>query len=396
MKKISALALAAAFSVSGASALQAKDKSSAGGLELSGNVTVVTGFQHDTSNGQGQSISPANTSGSAQGLGILGEFRGPSAAKRTTYNFYLDQVELDLNKTFGENIRVRADLDFGRDSVTVEQGYVTANIPVGNGMELLVGRFNAPIGLESVDRHENIAISNTNLYRFLRPHNVTGAKVYYAFNENFDWHLYAVNNLVDEINTSATDTAIPSVGTRFGFTWGEQGKEHVIGLSYAGGPEGIVNVAPVSHKKHWTHIGDLDFSFHVTDDFIVAGEAIYRQDNRRGACPSRAADGTATTGTVSTGVNANKNCKALAGQITLAYDFNENWNAWLRYDYIHDLQGNYTENDQQIHAGTVGLGYNLTEGANIKGEYRLDTNNVAGVTKRGYNHGFALQFAYNF
>mgnify|MGYP003342882864 CR=1 FL=1 len=42
---------------------------------------------------------------------------------------------------------------------TLEQAYATANIPVGNGIEFMLGRFNTPIGFESVDVNENDTIT---------------------------------------------------------------------------------------------------------------------------------------------------------------------------------------------------------------------------------------------
>lgn len=423
MKKLRLLALVATVSLVSAGTLNAADKkSAAGGLELSGNVTVVTGWQNDSKyvGGPGNTFSGVNDIDTANsGLGQLGDFRGIAAPSHDTFNFYLDQVELDINKTFGENIRIRADLDFGRalsgsgltttadTNFQLEQGYVTANIPVGNGLEFLIGRFNTPIGLESVDRAENIALSYTNIYRFVRPHNSTGAKLYYAFNDLFDWHIYVINSLQDNLGSiigpvgGTTDTPVPSYGTRFGFTWGQKGKENVIGLSYAGGPEGIARnpafSTPVNAMRHLTHIADLDFSLHVTENFIIAGEAIYRQDNRGGACPANAPANYLN--------NITKNCKALAGQLTLAYNPNETWGVYGRFDYLHDIQGNLTNVDQQIMDASIGASYQITDGAKLKMEYRIDFEKNANIpvtttTAIGYhgsmNNAFALEFAYNF
>lgn len=403
MKKIGLIALLAALALASAGTLQAKDKGAAGGLEISGNVDVVTGWQHDSANAGGISNTVNDADNNlTQGEGQLGDLRGIGTPNSDSFNFYIDQVELDLNKTFGENIRIRADLDFGRGlsgtlrttggaNFNLEQGYVTANIPIGNGLEFLIGRFNTPIGLESVDRNENIALSFSNLYRFLRPHNTTGMKLYYAFNDLFDWHIYAVNNLGDLIvpngGAGFTDTPIPSYGTRFGFTWGEKGKENVIGLSYAGGPEAAMRGANL--MRHFTHIGDLDFSFHVTDAFIIAGEGMYRQDNSAGACP---------VGLTAAAAFAGSNCRAFSGTLTFAYNFNETWGGWFRYGYLHDLQGNYTNFDQQIHDFTLGAAYQITEGAKLKMEYRLDLALLSNLNGGGkaYNNAFALEFAYNF
>ncbi len=425
MKKLALSAMVIATALVGAGSLQAGDKgSAAGGLELSGNVDVVTGWQHDSKNSQGllNSINDADNA-TLLGEGQLGDFRGQGAAYRDTFNFYIDQVELDINKTFGENIRIRADLDFGRNlsgsqrntggqNFNLEQGYVTANIPVGNGLEFLVGRFNAPIGLEAVDRANNIALSYTNLYRYVRPHNVTGMKLYYAFNDLFDWHIYAVNNLYDQIGRTgvsavavppaAVDTPIPSFGTRFGFTWGEKGKESTVGLSYAGGPEG--GAIGINAMRHFTNIADLDFSFHATDNFIIAGEGIFRQDNIGGAC---------VPGGINSAAVNTRNCRAFGGNLLLAYNFSETWGMYFRYDYLYDRSGNYinpanmaataTKLSRQIHDFSLGASYQITEGAKMKMEYRLDMGLIpaggiaaGSASAKSWNNAFALEFAYNF
>lgn len=428
MKKLALSALVIATAFVGVGSLQAGDKgSAAGGLELSGNVDVVTGWQHDSKNAQGllNGVNDLDNAG-LLGEGQLGDFRGQGAAYRDTFNFYIDQVELDINKTFGENIRIRADLDFGRansgsqrvtgaNNFNLEQGYVTANIPVGNGLEFLVGRFNIPLGLEAVDRANNIALSYTNLYRFLRPHNTTGMKLYYAFNDLFDWHIYAVNNLYDGISLTGTsgigsigvtDTPIPSWGTRFGFTWGEKGKESTVGLSYAGGPEG--GVYGINAMRHFTNIADLDFSIHATDNFIIAGEGIFRQDNLGGAC----LPGGFNQPAVGTAIPV-QNCRGFGGNLLLAYNFSETWGMYFRYDYLYDRSGNYinpanyaattTAGKRQIHDFSLGASYQITEGAKLKMEYRLDMGLIpanglaagAGGAK-SWNNAFALEFAYNF
>ncbi|MCE9623905.1 MAG: porin [Deltaproteobacteria bacterium] len=413
MKKSVYLALAATLaSLSLPTSLLAKD-SKAGGVEFSGNVDVVTGWQHDdgasTDGPAGAFPRQAGGScsfgagglgcnaadGAGAGSGQLGDFRGLAAPNRDTYNFYLDQVELDLQKSFGENIRLRADLDFGRflsgtgrvtqtgQNFNLEQGYVTTNLPFGKGIELMVGRFNAPIGLESVDRADNMAVSFSNVYRYLRPHNLTGAKAYYAFNDNFDWSLYVVNNLIDVISTTVgTDSAIPSYGTRFGFTWGSVGKESTVGFSYAGGPEQFGNNA------HLTNILDLDFNIHIGDKFTLGGEGIYRQDN------------------VTSAFAGFPNSKGFGGFLLLGFSPSDTWNIYFRYGYLHDVNPTaaYTGVDQQINDFSLGAGYQITDGAKVKVEYRLDLHNysaaaaaaLTGNDRSSLQNALSAEFAYNF
>lgn len=382
MKKMKRIALAFATA-----ALIAPAAVQAEGLELSGSVVTLFGWQHDGTTPATATASCTgnrcnSTADAGVGGGQLGDLRGTQATSRDTFNFYVDAVELDLSKTLGENIRVRADLDMRASqfnggqgsSFYLEQGYVTANIPVGNGMELLVGRFNIPMGFEAVDRQDNIAVSFSNLYRFVKPHNVTGAKLYYAFNDLVDLHFYVVNNLNDTINVGtvgASDSAIPSGGIRLGFTWGEEGQESTIGLSGAVGPE------LSGSNTNYTFIGDLDFTLAFTENFTLGGEFIYRQDN------------TAT---------AAVNNKAMAATLTFAYNFSESWGGYVRGGWLHDINpaGLYTNNDQQIFDATLGFTYEITDGARVKLEYRGDWHKYAGATPKTLSHGVAAAFAYNF
>lgn len=366
-------------------------------LEISGNVDTVLGWQHDDSHALGTAIG-----------GQLGPFRGATSGKRDTFNFYLDQVELDLNKSLGENIRIRADIDFGRtlsgsgrntdtggtgSSVELEQGYVTANLW---GTELMVGRFNIPIGYYVVDRADNPTISFSNAFNYLTPTNGTGAKIYKSFGSNFDWHLYVINNLADSVpfgfaSISGTtpnpgglnhNSALPSYGTRIGFNWGEENTKSTIGLSYAGGPERDGCHPDSGCNRHLTHIADLDFAVKVTPKFLVAGEGVYRQDN-----------------SITHGV---LNDKALGGFLVLNYDLDDAWRVFFRYGFMQDRTGFYTDaattvGGVSMHDFALGAGYQIAEGAKMKLEYSptIFDPRVAGL-KTSWSHAFALEFAYNF
>ncbi len=383
-------------------------ESALGGVEFSGHVDVVTGWQYDDNNTLdfgscsfglgGLGCNAVDSIGS--GYGELGNFRGLGTPGRSTFNFYLDTMELDINKSFGENIRVRADIDFGRflsgtpntggANIIIEQAYVTTGIPIGNGAELAIGRFNIPMGYESVDRINNTAISFSNIFRYVRPHNVTGLKFYYAFSESVDWSLYVVNNLADSFSFAAgTDSAIPSYGTRLGLNWGPEDRKSTLGISYAGGPENFGNNA------HLTNIIDLDFVLALTERFKLAGEGIYRQDNTNFITPA----GVSFIGL--------PNSKVYGGNLLFAFQANDTWDFWFRYGYLHDVNmtGAYSGLDQQINDFTIGAGYEIIEGAKVKLEYRLDLRHYASTQLPGVvlpgsltslSNGVAAEFGYEF
>lgn len=378
----------------------------AGGLEFSGNTSILVGWQHD----DGSTISSSTGApfpGPPAAYGFGGEFaliRGPRAPNRDTFNFYLDQFELDLDKSFGENIRIRADLDFGRflsgsgrstegANFVVEQAYVTFGLASG---EFSVGRFNAPVGYYVVDRAFNPTISFSTIYDDLTPTNVTGMKAYWAFTDTIDLNVYIMNNMFDCLQIGATcltgpntgpftaDSAVPSWGMRLGFNWGEDDTASTFGVSYMGGPEQGTNT-------NFDHLFDLDFAIKVTENLLVAGEGIYYQRNNLPAFAGL------------------PNGKYAGGLLVLDWQASELWDLFFSYGYINDFQGVVTGIDQQHHNWVIGFGYNITDGAKFKMEYRADlflysstpdprsaTFGIPIADTSSWSHGVAGEFAYTF
>ena len=235
-----------------------------GGFEASGSVMAGVGYQHANNALQTEF---ATNDQAPSAAGVIGAYiKNPAglpvvAARQDNLEFFVDSVELDLMKSFGENIRLRADLDFGRlasgsqSAFFLEQAYATANIPLGNGVEILLGRFNVPIGFESVDVVDNDTISKSILIRSgIRRTKSAGMKFYYAFSDLVDLHFYFVNQLTRDTYTFKAND-IPSVGMRLGFNWGDPGTESTFGLSGFFGAEhnastkGNFTFGGVSHRR---------------------------------------------------------------------------------------------------------------------------------------------------
>ena len=379
MKRTLYISLAALLCVAGQA--NAEGGSVAGGFEASGHVDVVAAYQH----------SDVDAAAASNFGGAAGEFLGNNGgANGDTFGFFIDSVELDIAKSFGENIRLRADIDFGAfpesspaqpatggTIVNLEQAYATTNIGAGNGGEFLVGKFNAPIGFEPVDRTQLHTVSHGNIFNFVTPSNLTGAKIYYAFGDVVDLNVYVVNSLSSNLVT--VDSALPSVGGRLGFTWGEEGDESTLGISAAAGPEQNDGAAvPVSQNAHWDLLGDIDFAFQVTENLLIGGEGVYRQRN--------ALDATVD------------NAKVLGGELLLNYAFSEVWDGTFRYDYLNDVDDDtpfFAATAQTIHAWTLAAGYQIADGAKFKLEYKFEFVDPQGGNKSDY-HAVAVEYAYNF
>lgn len=400
------------------------------GLELSGHINTGLGFQ-------------ANANKAVSALGGVFVEEGMLAADPTgagaqtglsnnvTWVFYVGDAELDISKAFGENIRLRADIDFIRDwsngyhsafaaDRLIEQAYATVNIPMGHGMEFLVGRFNAPMGFEAVDNNDNLLPFHSLIFNFLRPVNLTGIKFYYPFSDHFDLHLWGANNLRDipggvGPSGNADSGELPAAGARLGFAWGAS----TLGISGAAGSEARQND---DFWGDWSYLGDIDFNIWVSDVLAIGGEGIFRRDSNRR--PPRVAAG--------------KDNMYYGGIVNFNYLFSDVWSGVFQYTYVVDHDGsdvaagninaptvysgdaevNYTiASDQyhsnrfssalqckgQFHQFDFGMNYYIADGAKVMIMYRFDMTwpDKAGtartnLTKMGQAHSLAANFAYEF
>ncbi|OGQ44138.1 MAG: hypothetical protein A2W61_01630 [Deltaproteobacteria bacterium RIFCSPLOWO2_01_44_7] len=394
------------------------EDSVAGGFEASGHIVTGAGWQRYKVAGAAGTAIAFDVNGTAPG--VIGQYSTGGLVNRDDeFKFFVDEVELDIAKTFGENIRVRADLDFGSQTmhggprfndlgtalggtgvgVLLEQAYATANLSIGNGLEVLLGRFNAPLGFESVDTNKNDTISKSILYRALRPNTFTGVKLYYAFSDLVDWHFYLANNNLtyDDGDALNLNTDIPALGFRLGFNWGEEGKKSTLGWS------GAVGQDRANIKRHMSFLGDVDWQWWATDNFAIGGEGIYRQINN-----TRVTAG------------STKNGKYFGALLNLHYDFSDVWDGTLKYAWAHDVNGitspglsglgtdvgvtnvfgggpqSLTGADQMFHEITVAGNYMITDGAKLKLEGGYTLINPTGPANKQHTFGLGGAFAYEF
>ena len=349
-------------------------------LELSGNVTVVTGYQHDDQD--------AGTTG-AGGL-TQGDLRHTPTANADHFAFMVDQAELDVENEFGENIRARIDMDL-RDLGTgtllrLEQAYVTANLSVGNGMEFLIGKFNAPVGIESVDRNENVFSTYTPSTLYLRPFQVIGAKLYYEFSDYWNFDLAVVNN----INNIAGNSAMPSAIFRIGAVWGDEGRESNFNIAAAVGPEHATGTTLSSQNNNLDYAGYAWGNWALGEAWDLGWGVDYRQ-------------------TTAYSAGANGAQKAMGGQLFGVYQASDVWTLQARYAMFWEFDtartngasttgGTWNPNagfEGMIHSGTLGATYEITDGAKMKLEYRFDWGKNDNGNDADYHTGVA-EFAYSF
>ncbi|PIU57154.1 MAG: hypothetical protein COS89_05160, partial [Deltaproteobacteria bacterium CG07_land_8_20_14_0_80_38_7] len=395
MKKLIVALLAVSLLAFGSLA-SAQESYVGGGFEAAGHVMTGGGYQHHNNRDNTYFI---NEGDYRYEVGPIGKYVGTESGTRTDqFSFFVDEVELDLMKSFGENIRLRADLDFGRvassgyqtQPFVLEQAYATANIPVGNGIEFLLGRFNTPIGFESVDVIDNYTISQSAMLG-LRPTNTTGAKIYYAFSDLVDLHFYIVNELTQDTDVKVGD--VPSLGLRLGFNWGDEGMESTVGISPFFGPESRFS------NKHFTFGGDVDVNWWITEAFALGLEGLFRRDD-------------AVTNTKS--VTPGSDTEYMAGLLNLHYAFSDVWDGTLKFCFAkqYDTSNlvninavaangafspyNLTGAEQTMYQISLAGGYAIADGAKLKMEGRFDIVNLRGASNTEYDYGVAMAFGYRF
>ncbi len=368
MKKLLTFAVIAAFAFSSAAWAE---------LELSANVTTMAGFQMDDSN-----------AGPIGGGLTQGELPWATSADSYHFGFVVDQAELDVENEFGENIMARFDVDFwdamnaaGVTGLQLEQGYITANLPIGNGMEFLLGVHNAPAGLESIDRHENLFSTYTPGFLFLNVKRVLGAKLYYEFNDVWSFDLAVLNSLngfpVD------FDSDYPSGLFRLGAKWGDEGNQSNINLALGYGFEHSDILG--DNNTDADMYGNLWGVFALNDAWDLGLEAVYR-----------------SSATQIGGDNAT----AYQAQLFAVYEVNDVWTIQGRGFYYADANtGGFTSTNATqwwngsfegtTMSGTLGATYTITDGAKMKMEYRLDIADDTLVASTMY-HTVVTEFGYTF
>jgi hypothetical protein len=347
-----------------------------GDFELFGHVVAGAGYQHFSNN----PVTEWTNDGTFPG--VIGAYIPnvaagiPPSPGQDNFMFYVDDVEIDVVKSFGKNVAIRADLEFGRIAsgsfwnFNLQQAYVTANIPVGNGIELMIGRFWGPAGFEAYDAYDNEVISWSILTRSnAYPYVITGAKLRYEFNDLVELHVYATNNMTND--TTAMIDDVPSFAATLKFTWGKEESESYASLTPFFGPESGDN-------RHFSYGADISWQVYVTDSFAIGGEGVFRRDNGFGG----------------------PNTDYAGGLFELYYDFTDAWYGVARYAYMQQFDPgngvlNLTGAKQQIHEASLAGGWWLNDACVIKAEARFDYIDPAGAADQ-WNLGGALAFAYGF
>lgn len=222
----------------------------------------------------------------------------------------------------------------------VEDAYLTADVPVGNGLTINAGKLVTHMGGEVIETNGNVNYSRSILFAYAIPFYHLGISANYPFSNQFNATLYIYNgwnNVVDN-NKGKTFGAEINWSPSPVFTFIE---------NWIGGPE-----EPASTKQR--HVFDTIINLQPSDALFVTLNADYGQE---ALAPSGLA--------VWKGI-------ALTGK----YSFNHLSYFGIRGEYYNDQSGFTTGTVQALKEITLTYAYQFSGNLLTELEFRRDWSNV--------------------
>ena len=234
------------------------------------------------------------------------------------------------------------------DDFDFQEAYAQYIAPIGNGIDLRIGKMNKLIGYEVIESPLNHNFSRSWLFGFGEPFTTTGVRASYQFNDVVNFSIGGINSFT---GTQSDGNRGKSVEALLGITpvdW--------LGISIFGfwGPEGAVGAKNADRLL----IGGI-VTAQASDQTSVVIEGYYANQ----ANAARTAAATAPAG-------GNARWNGIAGY--LIHDFDDQWGLRFRGELFEDAQGFLTGTPQTLWEGTATLQYKPTPSLITRLEFRYD------------------------
>lgn len=354
-----------------------------GGFTFTGYVDALAGYSTASPNfAGGTRIGNPFLAGSTGTLNLMDSGLRPcnnslSNCRDNDFTFLGGEVLLQLKKDFGGKGIAAASLSFAEAgagdeisstayALTVEEAYAGVNI--ADNVNLYLGRFIAPIGIESVWSNARKNITMSNLFAGALPFYYTGAMLAYEPSEGPFAKLMIFNDAVGTNNDGGVDKGYSIL---VGFT----NENTYAGLTWVGSPATRAG----TRNSDWWNLFNLDLTY--SGEINAAFEAVYSLVN----LPGQDAQWMGAMLIVS------KPIDKIEPGLRLEYNY-------LDPQYAEVITGvgpNAIAGGATLPGSFKGLGvspfviYTVTDGLFVRGEYRFDVENPMGQEKRGVPYGYS-------
>jgi len=229
----------------------------------------------------------------------------------------------------------------------LEEAYISARIPIGNGPVIRVGKFVTLIGYEVIEGPSNLNYSRDFLFSFGIPFTNTGFLVSYSFT---DW-LSAQGGLVLGWDRSDLGNDGPSGMGQVAVT---PIKDLPLAANFIVGPEKSGDKNPIRWLVDLTatYTGLKDFTFGFNFDYGWQANDVFLSSQGLG--------------------DQSAQWYGIAGYA--AYDFLKDFRVAIRQEWFRDVEGTRTGTvgGVNLFSTTATLQYNIWKGLYARGEYRHD------------------------
>ncbi len=233
-----------------------------------------------------------------------------------------DRAGFRIKLDFGEDAKFTGG-NTGADEVDFQEAYAQYIAPLGNGLDLRIGRMNTLIGYEVIESPYNPNFSRSWLFGLGEPFTTTGIRGSYEFNKSVSFSVGVINSFT---GLQADTNRSKSVEALLSLTPVERVGVYVFGFW---GPEGDLGA---SNTDRVMVGGILDVQ--VTDQAEVVVEAYYGNQAN------------ATSG-------ANARWNGIAGYFI--YDFTDKWGARIRGEVFEDAAGFFSCGGEKGAAGNANV-----------------------------------------
>jgi len=369
-----------------------------GGFTLTGYVDALAAYSTASENFRGstQALSNQFFAGASTGVNLSDSGTrlgcgGSATCRDNDLTFAAGEVLISLKKDFGGKGIAAATLSFAEAgagdetnstgfALTVEEAY--AGINLADNVNLYLGRYIAPIGIESVWSNARKNVTMSNLFAGGLPFYYTGLMLAYEPTEG----PFAKAMIFNDAGGANIDG---NVSKGYSLLVGYTGGGAYVGLTWVGNTAAqaaAVPLTPGPRREDWTNLFNLDVTY-TMDKAYVGFEALYVRTN------------------LGAGVSA---AQWMGAMLIASYKATDAVEAGLRLEY------NYYDPEQAILLGvdpaTFGgapLGsvkgasiapfaiYTVTDGLFVRGEYRLDMEQPFNGEKLGANYGYSHLLALN-
>ncbi len=273
----------------------------------------------------------------------------------------VDRAGFRIKLDFGEDAKFTGG-NTGADEVDFQEAYAQYIAPIGNGLDLRIGRMNTLIGYEVIESPLNPNFSRSWLFGLGEPFTTTGIRASYQFTDMVSFSVGAINSFTGSQADTNRSKSVEALLALTPLNW--------LSVSIFGfwGPEGALG----AKNSDRVQIGGIIIA-QATDQTSFVVEGYY--GNQSNATPGR-----------------NARWNGLAGYII--HDFDEQWGVRLRGEIFEDAQGFFgcggtvgtagnantcfgglAPASQTLWEGTATLQYKPTPSLITRLEFRYDKSN---------------------